>query len=219
MRRKHRGEPATTFAPAGMPRSHRIGISVVAALLLALVGILVVSPSSPPQALTVSAPSTTSGPTTSLTGGGGGRTTGTTTTTTATGPSPAGVATAWTSSSVVPGSAAESCAVTYGCVATPTTNVVHSLRSALPSELDAVTAEVLPPPGQRIDSVAIARSDPTWGLLHLPVGGGAPQDYVLIELIKGKWHPADSGYPTLKCDQTIPPGVLADLGAVATACP
>ncbi len=199
----------------------KAGVGLVAALLLALVSLVVLSPSSPSQTITIVtlAPSV---PTTSTT-----LMPTTRAATIAPAPTTAPAATV-PPDAITPvhgsdeggGSRPPGCVDPDDCPAASDQTVDHGLRNATTAELTAIAAEVPPPPGQQIDGVMLSVSAPTWGVLHVAAGAGHGQTYVLIELfMNGKWAPVDSGYPRLRCDEAIPSDVLVDLGSVGTLCP
>ena len=205
-----------------VPIWERIGIGVVAVLILALVGIVGLSPSTPSQVVTgatlptvIVSPIATS-TTTSVAGYASPQTTQTTGPPTVALVAPGDIG---SSGGVTPAAHPATCADPEGCGHTGAVIVDRGLRTAQPAELAAIAAAVPAPPGQQIDSVMIPVAEPTWGVLHVAAAAGAAQEYVLIELIKGTWTPIDSGYPRLPCNQTIPSAVLVDLGSTATLCP
>jgi hypothetical protein len=195
----------------------RIGIGVVATLLLALVAIVGLSPSTPSQVATGAPLPTvivTTSTTRSVLGSGIPATTEVTLPPTTEGIRPPGGTTTTSAPSSRPGG----CVDPDTCQTAPTI-VDRGLRTAQPAELAAIAAAVPPPPGQQVDSVMISVTSPTWGVLHVAAGALTTQEYVLIEILKGTWTPIDSGYPKLHCNQAIPSAVLIDLGTAATLCP
>jgi hypothetical protein len=198
----------------------KVGIALLAVLLLVLAALVMVSPSSPSQSLTITTlaplPATTSTPfppTTNVAARAPAPTTAPTTVMQEV------TATAATSSAPI-GSRPPGCLDPDDCPTAGAQTVDHGLRIATAAEMSVIAAEVAPPPGQQVDSVMLSISAPTWGVLHVAAGAGHGQVYVLIEFfMNGKWAPVDSGYPRLRCDEAIPSNVLVDLGSVGTLCP
>jgi hypothetical protein len=194
----------------------KVGIGSVVALLLVLVGLVVASPSPPSQSVTpvplppptVAETSTTLATTTSVAPLGSPATQ-------ATVPDPQPSAAPTTDD----GSRPARCVDPDDCPSAGAQTVDRGLRNATPGETTAIAGQVAFPPGEKVDSVMISISDPTWGVLHVVAVADHGQTYVLVRLVGGKWAPVDSGYPRLRCDEAVPAEVLIDLGSVGTLCP
>jgi len=92
----------------------------------------------------------------------------------------------------------------------------HALREATALEFAAV-AQAVTQPGQPVDSVLIAVSDDSWGVVHVAAGAGGSPEFVLMHRVGG-WQPVASGYPQFPCYQPMPVDVQADLGLLMAGC-
>jgi hypothetical protein len=226
-----RRDSGSAFATPGIPPWVKIGAGVIGVLVLAVLLVVLLSPSSPsqkatvgatlpPVTLTPSASSPSTVPRGSLDARGGiGTSQGATPPAATPGSSSPGASGSSATSGTAAGSggAAQCNYDTPGACGPTTTAAPHGLRLATTTELGGIAADVPPPPGQRIDDVQISLSDETWGLLHVAAGGGNAQDWVLVHEITGRWKPVDSGYPVLACYAAAPASVVTDLaGHIAT---